>query len=458
MTFEALVRSDHAGNHFPHLAESWEFNEDGSAMTLRLREGVYFHNGEYFDADAVVFNFERLIEGRSTLGVAINFWQALESVEAIDQYNVRLNFDGPFSSALTSLKCTFMIPPGAFEEHGEALFNDQIMYGTGPWIFEEWVDGQFARFTKNTSYWNIANYDSYFNEVFIRYVVEPSSAVAAHLAGDVDAYIGIGGISADMVPLYAGAEDRIQVVNFLTSSFKYLHLSYREGSVFHDENVRWALVYGIDRQSISDNLLGGGPPVRSMFPQGVVGYDPTIEPYVFDPDRARQFLEDSTYDGRELLLLANSGSPSAESVNLAIADMLGQVGFNIVVRVEDSATFNTLRAAGEYDIFSIHSMYGDGNPFNHLTARILRDIHGSYFYDTEMFAVIEEFTIAMDPDERQRLAAQVNRMFRELPGPQTAYAVLYANQAINWGITGIDLFPDGFVGFNRVDWDPTLIP
>ena len=89
---------------------------------------------------------------------------------------------------------TFCFPNEAYEEYGDQLWLDQIMIGTGPWVWDEWVDGQYLHLTKNPDYWKKDEYDPYYEEFYMRFLTEESSAIAAQLAGDIDAYISVGGI------------------------------------------------------------------------------------------------------------------------------------------------------------------------------------------------------------------------------------------------------------------------
>lgn len=81
------------------------------------------------------------------------------------------------------------------------------MYGTGPWIFDEWVDGAYTHYLKNEDYWNKAVYDSKFEDMYVRYILESSSAIAAHLSGEVDAYVPSNGIDVELLSQYEGYDN-----------------------------------------------------------------------------------------------------------------------------------------------------------------------------------------------------------------------------------------------------------
>jgi peptide/nickel transport system substrate-binding protein len=398
-----------------------------------------------------------MLDQGNELGYVMSYWRALGSVTKIDQYTVKVGFKEPFANAITSFRGTCIIPNEAYEKYGDDLFNLQYMYGTGPWVMEKFVDGQYAHYTKNPNYWNKAKYDPYFDEVYLRYVKEPSTAVAAQLAGDIDAYLCSGGMNVDMLPLYKGTEDKIELTTINTNFIMYLHMNFKKGSPWGDKNVRLALDYAIDHKSIVENVLGGGTVPISIFPKGVQGYDETIPASVYDPEKAKEFLKKSSYKGEKIELMSTTSMPKAEEICLAIVDMLNSVGFNMTVKIEDRASFDNRRSTSNYDIFAIHSMFPDGNPFNHMNFRILTDSHKSNYKDEKMFDLIRQYNVNLDMGQRVELAKQVNRMIREEVAPQVSIAVLDATYAINYGITGILLYPDGQINPGYVDYDPSLL-
>ena len=457
MVFETLIYSDHQGNYTPMLAESWEIDPAGMFWTFKLRQGVTFSNGEPFDADDVVCTFQRLIDDRDTLNYPGQYWRDLASVEKIDQFTVKINFTEPYPLAANSFRGTYIIPNEAYEKYGEELFNLQLSYGTGPWVLKEWIDGQYCHFTKNQNYWNKAEFDSYFDEVYIRHVLEPSSAVAAHLSGDIDAYIPGNGMDRNLVPLYAGTENRIELFEKESNTIIYIQFQFAEGNPFSDINVRRAFDAAIDRQLIIDHILGGGTFPVGLLPLGVIGHDPNVEPHVYDPELARQYLADSSYNGEPVSILLSYNLMKSEDIGLAIADMCNKVGFNMTVSVEEHGSVNTKRFSGNYDLVVSNTMFVDGIPYRHLNSLYLHDNYKSHYYDEVMFDNIRQFNQSMDAQERIEVAQQITRQIREELANMTPLAVLKGMYAVDYGITGIRFYPDGMLNFCYVDFDPSLL-
>lgn len=456
--FDALVLRKDDGTFEPMIAESWEPNDAGTEWTLHIREGITAHDGEVIDAHDVAFNFERLIEVKDTHATALLYWATLEGVELIDDYTVKVILSEGSASTMVSLSNTMIIPKDAYEKHGDNLFNEQIMTGTGPWIFEEWVDAQYARFTKNPNYWNKANYDPYYEEVYVRHVLEPSTAVAGHLSGDLNANIPAGGVNQDLIPLYAGTEDKINMYTMDTSAYLYLGLQLRDDHILSDKNVRKAFDLAIDRQSIVDNILGGGLVPNSILTQGTIGYDDSVEAYPYDPEAAKEYLANSSYNGEEIELSSNTSTIKSEEILLAMSDMLNQVGFNTKVSVVENATLLNMRTTGEYDVFMVIVMHQGGDPQMVLNQRILNDFHSSNYDNKELKDLVSKADKEFDAQKREELLKEITKIIREESAPHLAIAQTQATYAMDWGIKGLFLYPDGTLRLSFVDYDSSLLP
>ncbi|MCL2121323.1 MAG: ABC transporter substrate-binding protein [Clostridiales bacterium] len=459
MCYESLIYTDHSGSGYqPMLAESWDIAEDGLSWTFHLREGVVWSNGDPFDADDVVFSVQRCIDGREDLVFTMQYLPTLETVEKIDAYTVKVGFSAPSPMAGNGFRCLYIIPQKAYEEYGDDLFFRQppLMIGTGPWKMTEWVDSQYTSYVKNETYWNKANYDSFFEEVIIHYIVEPTSAIAAHIAGTTEAYIRLSGVSQDLLPLYADVADRVELVNYSTNNATWLGLSFKEGSIWHDENTRKAFDLAIDRQAIIDNILGGAASIPSGYwHSSVVGYDPTLGKPEYNPEKARELLEQSSYNGEPIALMSGVATSETEGMYLSIADMVNSIGFNMSVQFEDLSVFTPRQNSGDYDFFVINTSIPDGIP-QRMLSRIPNNFDRSDYLNEEMNEVINHFLTDLDEDRRFDWSRQANQMIFEQKAPHIVLWHRDFVQAVDYGIVGIRLFPDGMYDFAFIDYDPTM--
>ena len=239
-----------------------------------------------------------------------------------------------------------IIQKAQWEAEGVEAFNQQHFVGTGPWVFDQWIDGQYVHVTKNPSYWG--GFDSYYDDVYLRFVLEASTAIAAHKNGDVQAYIASSGIAADNLSLYDGTAGDIDLVSINTGTVQYFGFQCGEGSVFSDKNVRLAFAHAIDRQSIADYIFGGAASTAASFAvESVIGYSEDAVYYEYDPDLAKEYLANSAYQGEPVVLVSNTGTSKSQESLLAVSDMLNEAGFKSSVEIVESAALTDLRATGD---------------------------------------------------------------------------------------------------------------
>lgn len=464
MYLETLLLYDETtGEFFPWLCESFEYSDDGLEWTFHMREGITFSNGEVLDANDVAYTFERLLADKEGSAIAAQYWADLESVELIDDLTVKITTSVPVANMRVCLVKTYIIPDEAHKEKGDALFYDQICPASGPWVLDEWVDGQYITFNKNENYWNKDWYDSYYDQVEIRMITEPSTAITSHVSGDAQAYLPTGGINVDMVPLYAGTESKTNVYSFLSGTFVYAGMSFREGSPFRDENFRWAFEYAIDRQSLVDNVMGGGavPKSEALEISGEnLGYDPDLPPYVYDPELAKEYLAKSSYNGEPFEIVTNNGFNKSEDIALFISESLNEIGMNTTVRVVEVAELMSIRAEGDYDVFVIYNTNGCGDIGNDMMQRLAQDTHHSYFEEAEpeIYKEMADAIIAqsreLDVQKRADYIREAMRIVRENAGPHSYLGQYESTFAIDYGVTGLEPFADGTFRFTYVTYDP----
>ncbi len=447
MCFDSLVESDHEGNYTPCLAETWEYSDDGTEVTFYLRKGVKWHDATDFTSADVVCTFQRLIDDPN-LNVASIYWPQLKGVEAIDDYTVKIILTEPYAPIMNSLSVTAIIQAASWKAEGVEAFNKQQFVGTGPWVFDEWVDGQYVHFTKNNDYWG--DFDSYYDDVYLRIVLEPSTAIAGHMNGDVQAYVASSGIASDDLQLYNGSDDKIEMVKINTGTVQYFGLQCGEDSIFSDKNARLAFTYAIDRQSIADYIFGGEASVPDSFAvESVIGYTKDTVHYDYDPEKAKEYLAKTNYNGEKIVLTSNTGTKKSKETLLAVAEMLGEAGFNIGVDVVESAALNDMRATGNYDVFLIATMQENGEPYKYFNMRVLNDAHHSDFADEELNEWIRQSNSEMDADARRKLLEKcVVRWSEDLV--HVPLVRLASTYAIDYGVKGIELYQDGLFNFKYV--------
>lgn len=202
LLYEGLLKADKNGAIIPSLATSFTLDASGKVYVFSLRKGVRFSNGEEFNADAVVLNFTSILKNRarhSWSGLA----RALERVERIDDYTVRLVLKEPYAPTLNELALPRpfrFLAPSAFPPDLDLVAQNPEPIGTGAYMLVESKLGSYDKFAKNPHYWDAKRLEAqsglYYDEVVVKVIFEPNSKLSALRAGQVDMIYG-----ADEIPI-----------------------------------------------------------------------------------------------------------------------------------------------------------------------------------------------------------------------------------------------------------------
>ena len=330
---ETLVVFDAEGELVGKLAESFETSEDGRTVTLQLVEGVTFHDGAAFDAEAVKFNLERIIDPNLTVPLGSPF-KVIESVTAVDESTVEIALSRPSPGFLSALSVTTaaMISPESVNAEGNTNDNYQNPVGTGPYTFGEYTAGETVTVNKYADYWGE---EPTYDTVNFRIVPEAATRESLLLAGQVDMII-LPPVS-DIEALQNN--DDVEVLLAESDRSIFISLDFQD-PLLSSKEARQALNYAVDKQAIVDNVLFGAAEVMNapMAPS-LFGYCETGS-YDYDPDRARELLEQSGAAGATLDLLTPSGRyvQDAQAAE-AIAGYLREVGLTVNVTTSDFPSF-----------------------------------------------------------------------------------------------------------------------
>ena len=435
--YDSLVWFGEGGTIVPQLAETWEVSDDGTEYTFHLREGVIFHNGEPFNADAVVFNWERVVA--SDFEYAYH-WKTATAVETVDEYTVKVTLEEANALFLATVADNWaMIPPGYFEEVGQEGFNAHPM-GTGPFKFVEWAKGDHITMEANTDYWRgmpkIAT-------VIFRPIPESATRVAAIQTGEVDI---VTRLSSEEAQSLMGVEN-VKIIKYPVARIYYIafnNLTTGLDQPTMDAKVRQAMNYAVDVDIIIEALFDGfAEPAAGYVASGELGYG-AVEPFGYDPDKAMELLAEAGYpDGFAMDMACPAGAYTHfEEVCEAVAGFLGDVGIDITLEVMESGQYWDLEANKE-----LPPLFGDswsatgGEAYRRLTGALGgMDASYSAWYDEEISALLQEIQATPDQDERAALYGELQVYMQEDP----PFIYLYqpvAFEAINTRVQGYNPFP-----------------
>lgn len=332
--YDGLVRyEDGSLDVEPALASDWDVSDDGTLYTFTLREDVTFHDGTPFNADAVVFNFERMLDENHPFAdtgpfpLAEQFFGEIEEVRAVDEFTVEMELGAPSAVFLGNLAYPtgLLISPAAVEEFGEDVGRNPA--GTGPYSFVEWLGNERVTLEANADYWDGA---PAVPGLVFRPVPESQTRVTELLAGNAD-------IIVEVPPDDIAALDEdpdVQIVQEAGPHTWFLILNLAE-EPFDDPLVRQAVNHAIDREALVTDILSGTAAVTNTPIAAAFGevHNADVEGYDYDPERARELLAEAGYeDGLDITFYVTEGGsgmlqpiPMAEFMQANLAD----VGINV---------------------------------------------------------------------------------------------------------------------------------
>jgi peptide/nickel transport system substrate-binding protein len=429
--YETLVKMGRNGQFEGCLAESWE-SVDDLTWRFNLRQGVTFHNGEVFNADAVVFSLERIrkpeLESPAASGLA-----PIESINKIDDYTIDIVTNQPYAALLSVLYGSFSIlPPGYFAEVGDEGFVENPV-GTGPFTFVEWVKDVEFRMAANPDHWRGVPAVS---ELIFRPIPEDSARIAALQNEEVD---WIAAFHVERVADFEG-NDQFKIASRPGQAI-YAQMDTIDTEAFKSREVRQAINHAVNVDSIIEDLLDGrATRLPSVWFTATPGFDRDMAPYAYDPDLASQMLADAGFgDGFEVTFNVAPGVQAAQKlqeVGEAISQDLSQIGITAKLELVDPAVHAERYHNAEFQFF-IYAWGSSHESGRYVDTLLHSQRRGYYYQNPEADALIDDFMQTIDPDAR----AEAGRAANEYLYEDAPWLFLYQE-------------PDIYGYLSRVVWEP----
>ncbi|MDW7650191.1 MAG: glutathione ABC transporter substrate-binding protein [Bacillota bacterium] len=409
---ETLIYLDVDGNLVPALAESWEPAEDGLSWYLNLRQGVEFHDGTPFNAEAVKYNLDRFmgVDDPENAAVYSFLLGEVSSVEVVDEYTVQIFLNQTFAPIASHLSHSFigMHSPASLEAlaDGESV---EAPVGTGPFKFESWDRGTQIVMARNDDYWGGA---PQLETVTFKFVPEAGSRVLMLETAEADAIMSVPPTDIERLE----AMDEIDVVP--QTSVRLIYLGFnQEREEFKDARVRQALNHAINKDVLIETIFRGvGQPSTAPVVPAIFGYT-EVGPYEYNVEKAKELLADAGYpDGFDIELYHPTGRyPQDATVTEAVQAMLKEVGINATLTTYDWGTYlDTVIVPpeeAEHDMF----MLGWGTVTLDADYGLYALFHSSqwpprnnvsYYANDEVDALLEEARVTADRAVREDLYKQ----------------------------------------------------
>lgn len=331
--FEGLVDRNLDLEIQPGLAESWEYLDDRT-LEFKLRQGVQFHNGEPFNADAVKFTFDRLLGEEGQKGPQYSNYTSIDSVEVIDEFTVQFKLNSADPVLLTKLAGygAVIVPPKYVQENDDEFFNNNPV-GTGPFKMTGYKRDQEIVLEKNPDYWKegLPKLD----KVTFKVIPEASTRLAELQTGNIDVMKRVEVAQAETVK----DTSYLELIDVGTPTV--FSLRFDPGQKPMDNKlVRQAINYAVDKQAIIDEILSGyGQQISTYQSELSFGNNPDLKPYPYDPEKAKELLaEAGVAEGTTLDVYIPGNDGNFKEITQAVAFYLEEVGLKMNINSVDNTT------------------------------------------------------------------------------------------------------------------------
>ncbi|MBO8164135.1 MAG: ABC transporter substrate-binding protein [Brevibacillus sp.] len=376
--YETLVTYKETSTEIiPGLAESWTISDDGLTYTFKLRQGVKFHDGTDFNAEAVVFNFERWMDKNNPYhdeegypyyndmfgGYKGDETHVIESVKAIDSHTLEFKLNRTLAPFLANLGMSpFAIASPKAIEAG-TLAEHPV--GTGPFKFESWNRNDSITLVKNTEYWD-SGYPK-LDKVVFKVIPENASRLTALVNGEIDL---MDGLNPEDVPNVESNPD-LQLYKRPPMNVGYLAFN-TEKKPFDNPKVRQAIGHAINKQELIDAFYAGlGIPAVNPLPPSLWGHNDSVKDREFNLEKAKQLLTEAGYpDGFKAefwtMPVPRPYMPDGKKIAEAIQQNLKEIGIETEIVTMEWATYLEKTRKGEYEMCLLGWNGDNGDPDNFL--------------------------------------------------------------------------------------------
>lgn len=404
---ESLGRQDAEGNVQPWLADSFTTDPENLTVTIKLKEGIKFSDGTDFNADAVLWNFDKMKEGgkESELGNP-------ESYEKTDDYTITVKYSAWANNWENVLGEVYIYDPKAFDDNGEDWASIHAV-GTGPYVMSEYIPEDHISFVKNDNYWQEGK--PYLDGVKIVFMTDITTQQAAFMNGEVD-LLSTNDATLTQTLISQGFESIAAQAPDLGSIKYFMFASGDAESPFHDEAVRKAVLHSIDWDGYVQSLTGGlGVKVTQFGVPGAWSYDDTVSLPEYNVEEAKKELADAGYpNGFNTVISTISNN---NNIATLLQASLKEIGITAEIKVMETSDFNSQKKAGTYDGGIITGQGASKMDFTNNYIRLYSSQGVNYLnmmdhpedYETALFGARAAKTL----DEKKDLLKTSSRLMQE---------------------------------------------
>lgn len=394
----------------PVLATGHQVSDDGLVYTFNLKEGIKFHDGTDFNAAAVKYNFDRVMDEVKNLRARRNTLY-IEKVETPDDYTVVITLTEPFAPAMNRIATLPIISPDALEKHGDTGIITNPC-GTGPYIYDEWVQGDKFVVKTNQEYWGEKpGVDS----VTFKPVTENGARISMLQTGEADL---IYPMPTEQVSAISG-DKNIEIIEGTSTIARFAFINMSK-EMFSDVRVRQAMNYAIDKEAYAKVVKSGyAEPLTSHVPTSIEYHSAQPE-YEYNLEKAKELMAEAGYpDGFKCHIWAPNDTENMKGMEF-ISQQLAEIGIDVeVVPMEEGTLSDSIYGAQTPEESTVNMWYVSWSAFDMdgATARLFSSDsippvapNVSYYMKPEADALIKAGATTVDETKRAEIYADLQEM------------------------------------------------
>jgi hypothetical protein len=345
------------------LAESWTISEDGKIYTFKIRDGVTFSDGTVCDANAILANFNAIIENKDR-HTWLEMMNLLVGVSAPDDHTFVIELSEAYYPMLTELGCIrpfAMISPNYMID-GSTKDGVSGYIGTGPYVLTDFETDQYAVFERNENYWGEK---PEIERITVKVIPDNQTRIMALESGEIDLIFGKNMLDADAISQYVDS-DKFEVALSNPTSTRHIVLN-TTNEILSDTAVRQALQHATNRTAISEGIFYGlEQPADTLYAATVPYCDVELTPYEYSTETASSMLDEAGWimgssgirekGGKklELDLLYNSDSVTEKTISEYLQSEYLKLGISLNIHGEEEQSYRDNMKAGNFDmVFNI---------------------------------------------------------------------------------------------------------
>ena len=303
----------------PDLAKSWTIENDGKRYVFTLQEGVKFHDGTPFDAEAVRWNIAQRLDEKVKSSQRPQLLPVIASVEVLGPYVVAFNLNYAYPSLLADLadRAGMMISPTASEKLGQDFGRNPV--GTGPFVLKQWVQGTHITLARNPSYWRQG--EPHLDGVVFRTVPNAVLGLQRIAIGEIDVIAGLGPADIRQIDQRTTTAIKLPVSRWYALQWQV------DKPPFSNAKLRMAIAHALDRDRINQIIFDGqGTIADGMSPPGLWYSNPFKPTFQFSPEKARALLQESSWNVSDPITLWAPSETTYNKISQLVAEQLAAVG------------------------------------------------------------------------------------------------------------------------------------